>query len=221
MERPKVAAIVVAYNEAATIEGVVRPMIASALFHEVIVISDGSTDDTAERARRAGATLVHELSVNGGKGAAALHGVTHTDAPVICFADADLYGLRSEHLRAIVEPVLDGRKAMNVGLRDRSFLSMKLTAHLPLISGERAMRRQIIESIPQKFLQGFMLEAAVNYRCRTQGLPYGIVPCYGLKIRHKMQKVGFWRGLVGYLKMVYDVVRAMVAVRLAHLRGEF
>lgn len=221
MERPKVAAIVVAYNEAATIEGVVRPMVESALFHEVIVINDGSTDDTAERARRAGATLVHELSVNGGKGAAVLHGIANTDAPILFFSDADLYGLDKTHLEAILRPVLDGKKAMNVGMRDRGPLLMWLASHMPLIGGERAMLRQVIEAIPQKFLQGYMLEAAINYHCRIDRLPYGTVPCPGLTIRRKMQKVGFWRGLVGYVVMVFQILEAMFWVRIAHLRGDF
>lgn len=221
MEGSRVAAIVVAYNEAATIEGVVRPMVQSALFHEVVVISDGSTDDTADRARRAGATLVIELPVNGGKGAAVLHGIAHTTASILFFADADLYGLRLNHIAEIVRPVLEGKKAMNVGLRDRGSLYFKLAAHLPLISGERALLRHVIENIPPKFLQGFMLEASVNYYCRTRGLPYGTVPCYGLKIRHKMQKVGFWHGLIGYVVMVFQVLEAMFWVRIAYLRGQF
>lgn len=219
--QPKVAAIVVAHNEAATIDGVVRPIVQSALFHEVIVISDGSTDDTARRARLSGATLVYELPVKGGKGAAVLHGITLTDAPILFFADADLYGLQKEHLEAILRPVVDGKKVMNVGMRDRGAFLMWLTSHLPLIGGERALARPVIEDIPPKFLRGYMLEAAISYHCRIDGLPYGTVPCPGLTIRRKMQKVGFWRGLGEYIVMVFQILKAMVLVRVAHIRGQF
>ena len=117
--RPRVAALIAAYNESATIGPVVKTMADSGLFDEILVISDGSTDDTAPRARDAGATLVHELPIKGGKGAAILHGLTHTDAPILFLADADLFGLEKKHLEAILNPVLEGQRVMNVGLRDR------------------------------------------------------------------------------------------------------
>ncbi len=212
--RPKVAAIVVAYNEAETIGGVIRPMVQAHLFDEIIVISDGSTDQTALRARQAGATLVHELPIKGGKGQAMLHGLTHTDAPILFFADADLIGLRPEHLAAILEPVLSGKKMMNVGLRDRGKFLTLLAAHLPLIGGERALARHVISSVDPKFLQGFMIESTLNYHCRKEKLAYGSVSCPGLKIKRKMEKVGFWSGFKEYLRMYFQVIKAMILVRI-------
>ena len=48
-------AVVPAYNESATIEGVIRAIDSYAPDFDVLVIDDGSTDATAERARTAGA----------------------------------------------------------------------------------------------------------------------------------------------------------------------
>lgn len=219
--RPKTAVIIAAYNEEKTIEPIVRTLHDSALFDEIIVISDGSTDGTSERARAGGATMVHQLPIKSGKGAAVLHGVTHTDALVLFFCDADLYGLKKEHLEAILRPVIEGKKVMNVALRDRGTLIMKISAHLPLIGGERALMRHIIEGVHPKFLRGFMLEAALNYHCRKEKLPYGTVLCYGLSMRKKMQKVGVWKGLLEYINMFYQVFKAMIVVRIAAMKGEF
>ena len=47
------------------------------------------------------------------------------------FCDADLKGLTVEHVKNIVEPVVRGDLAMNVGIRDRGALMMKITPHLP------------------------------------------------------------------------------------------
>src|SRR3989338_6070649 len=115
----KVAAIVPAFNEAKTIGGVVKTLKSSPLIGEVIVISDGSTDATAEIAREAGADLVHEFPWRHGKGSAMGHGVTHTDSSVLFFADADLSGFTVKHIEDIVKPVLAGTYAQVVGLRDR------------------------------------------------------------------------------------------------------
>lgn len=216
-----VAAIVPAYNEAHTIAAVVRALRASPLLTEVIVISDGSTDDTAAQARAAGATLVHELPKRGGKGKAVQHGVTHTDAPLLFFCDADLLGLTPDHVRRVVQPVVTGQLAMCVGLRDRGRFLTWLTRHLPLIGGERAIHRTIFSAIPEQFIQGFMLETALNYACRARGLAYGAVALPGLSMRKKMQKVGLWVGFWQYVDMGWQMVRAMILVRVARLRGTF
>ncbi|MFZ2804439.1 MAG: glycosyltransferase family 2 protein [Patescibacteria group bacterium] len=216
-----VSAIVAAYNEEPTIGPIVKTLVDSKLFRDVIVISDGSTDRTADIARENGASLVHQFPWKHGKGAAMMHGVAHTDAPVLFFLDADLKGLTVEHLKKVLEPVMEGKLAMCVAIRDRGPLAMKIAAHLPLIGGERAMQRKVFEDIPDKYLQGFMVEGALNYYCRSHHLPYGTVELPGLHIRRKMQKVGFWKGLIEYIHMAYQVWKAIIIVRIAKLRGEF
>lgn len=221
MKKTPVAAIVAAYNEEPTIGPIVETLVKSKLFRDVIVISDGSTDGTADKARTAGASLVHQFPWKHGKGSAMMHGVAHTDAPILFFIDADLKGLTVEHLKRILQPVMSGKLAMCVGIRDRGPFMMKVSAHLPLIGGERAMQRKVFEDVPDKFMQGFKVESSMNYYCRSNRLPYGTVELPGLHIRRKMQKVGFIKGFGEYLHMWKQVWGAMIAVRLAKLRGEF
>lgn len=215
-----VAAIIAAFNEEPTIGPIVKTLVDSKLFRDIVVISDGSTDRTAEIARGEGATLVHELPWKHGKGAAMLHGLAHTDAPIIFFLDADLKGLTREHLLKVLEPVSRGKLAMCVGIRDRGGLGMKLAAHLPLIGGERALARRVIEDLPDKYVQGFMVESALNYYCRLHGLPYGTVELPGLTIRRKMQKVGIFKGAKEYIKMTWQIAKAMLLVRWGKIKGE-
>lgn len=215
----RVAAVIPAFNEEATVAAVVRAARSSPLVSEVIVVDDASADRTAAAAREAGATVVVR-PVNGGKGAAVLSGVARTDAPLILLLDADLLGLTAGHVERLLAPVLSGARTMNCSRRDRGWLT-PLTRWLPLVSGERALPRALLEGIPERFLRGFRLEAALNYRCRTAGLPYGSVPLSGLTIRRKYEKVGLARALVQYVRMWAVVANAMVSVRLAALKGEF
>ena len=215
-----VAAIIPAYNEEETIAGVVRPLVDSKLVSEVIVISDGSTDQTEEVARSEGAK-VYRLEKNAGKGAAMLHALKWTKAPVLAFFDADLFGLNQDHIERILLPVVSGSRMMNVGIRDRGRFAMSVSHHLPLIGGERAMAREVIENVSPEFLQGFMVESALNYACRSRGFAYGSVILPGLSIRRKCQKVGIPRGVIQYAKMWTQVVKAMIVVRLANKFGRF
>jgi dolichyl-phosphate beta-glucosyltransferase len=57
---------------------------------EIVVVDDGSSDDTARRAKDAGADVVVELAVNSGKGAAIRRGVAAASGRTIVFTDADL-----------------------------------------------------------------------------------------------------------------------------------
>src|SRR5207247_1742025 len=70
----KVSCVIPAYNEAATISGVVRAARACPQIGEVIVVSDGCTDQTPHAAVDAGADQVLVLHRNIGKGGAVLAG---------------------------------------------------------------------------------------------------------------------------------------------------
>jgi glycosyltransferase involved in cell wall biosynthesis len=220
MRRPSVVAIVPAFNEEVTIANVIRPLVASELINEVFVISDGSTDATKELSLMAGAH-VHELPRTGGKGEAMLYAVGHTDAEVLVFFDADLIGLTTEHVELLLLPVINGGRWMNVGIRDRGTFFTWLSHHLPLISGERAMRRSVFEGVHAEYMRGFMVETALNYYCRTHRLRYGVVELPGLTIRHKYEKVSWPRAVVQYVSMFWQVAQAILAVRLARLFGSF
>jgi glycosyltransferase involved in cell wall biosynthesis len=84
-----VSVILAAYNEAGTIEQIVR----GCLEHtpdlvEVIVVDDGSADATSELAEAAGAK-VYRLPTNRGKGVAVRHGIEKARGEVLLFLDAD------------------------------------------------------------------------------------------------------------------------------------
>lgn len=216
----KIAAIVPAFNEEATIGKVVGALVASGLFGEVMVVSDGSNDKTAERAKAAGAR-VYELSRNRGKGQAMQYGVSQTDAQILFFSDADLYGFEKKNMEALLAPVLAGECAMSVGLRDRGPFWTRVSGFLPLIGGERVLRCEVFEHLPAQYLRGFMAEIIMNEYCARHNLKICKVVMPGVTIRRKMQKVGFWSGLYGYIKMFWQIGQAVILVRMGYLGKRF
>jgi glycosyltransferase involved in cell wall biosynthesis len=92
---PELLSIVVpAFNEALTIEEVLRRVAAQDLGgpYELIVVDDGSSDDTADRAEALGAAEVRviRMPANRGKGAAVRAGIAATRGGIVVIQDADL-----------------------------------------------------------------------------------------------------------------------------------
>lgn len=214
-----VDAVIPALNEERTVASVVRAVLRSPFVRAVIVVDDGSTDGTAKAAEAAGARVVRHAKRRG-KGAALLTGAAATDASILLFLDADLFRLTPAHVAAILAPVLSGARAMNVGLRDHGFLD-HLVARLPLVSGQRALRRGVIDAVPRALIQGYGSEIALNAACRYRRLPRGLVFLPGLAVRRKFDKVGLLRACGQYTRMWFQVARALFRVRLAHVRGDF
>src|SRR5258708_904260 len=111
-----VAIIIPAKDEEQRIARVLMAASEARLADEIIVVSDGSVDRTAQMARKFKNVTVVELRQNLGKGGAMVEGVKATKAEIVCFVDADLVGLRGEHIDAIIRPVVDNRCDMCIGI---------------------------------------------------------------------------------------------------------
>ncbi|HET6947921.1 MAG TPA: PIG-L family deacetylase, partial [bacterium] len=200
--RLRVSCIVPAYNEAATIGGVVRAARACPDVDEVIVVSDGSTDGTASHAERAGADRVIVLPRNGGKGDAVLAALQWTAGDVILLLDADLRGLEADHVSQLLRPVLDRRAEMAVAL----FADDQRHVLLRPLSGQRAIRRGLLtaEGLPGS---GFGLEMALDRAARLRGERVTWVAWLGVHHRSKRQKYGTVNGLRLKVRASSDLLR--------------
>ena len=88
MEKPNVSIIIPAYNEAQAIGDVVTKITKLYPDFEVIVVNDGSIDDTADVAKAAGA-LVYSHPHNIGNGAAIKSAIRFASGKILVFMDGD------------------------------------------------------------------------------------------------------------------------------------
>lgn len=89
MADPSTVSIVIpAFNESASIGDVVGVLRSACVWHEVIVVDDGSGDGTGERAATAGATVIRH-PYNKGNGAAVKSGIRRATGEFILIVDAD------------------------------------------------------------------------------------------------------------------------------------
>ena len=108
----RVAAVIPAYNEARSIARVVDGVRGEV--DRVIVVDDGSSDDTAARARSAGAEVIAQ-AVNGGKGTAVRTGLARVfedDFSHVLLLDGDMQHLPEEAARLVAEAERSGAEVV-------------------------------------------------------------------------------------------------------------
>lgn len=207
----KTAVIIPAFNEEDRIAAVLDVVLRAKLADEIIVVSDGSTDATCEVARRFSGLRVLELPMNMGKGGAMCAGAAITDAEVVAFVDADLIGLRPEHLDQILAPVLVNACEMCIGVfRGGKFWSDTAQRISPYISGQRAMKRSLFVSIPYLAEIRMGVEVAINTFAKRQRARVLRVVLRGVSNTHKERKLGFVQGTRERAKMYAEIGRAIV-----------
>ncbi len=134
----RAAAIIPALNEASTIAAVVEGIRGSVA--RIVVVDDGSTDDTAARARAAGAEVIRHPATSG-KGTAVRTGLAHVlagDCTHVLLLDGDMQHLPCEATRLLTAARESGADAV-LGERQFSRESMPAARYHANTIGSRAL----------------------------------------------------------------------------------
>ena len=187
-----VSICVPAYNEAEAIAGVLEKLRAAFPGAEIIVVDDGSTDGTGEKARAAAGVRVLAHDRNSGYGASLKTAMRAATRTCVVWYDADGQH-RPEDLAAVVAPVLADEKDAVIGVRGAD--SHRQTARLPgkmvlkwvaqmvarapipdLNSGLRAFRRDVILRYCHLLPDAFSASSTSTLLMMKRGYRIGYVP---------------------------------------------
>ena len=209
----KVSFLIPAFNEAATIGEVLERIAALALDAQVIVVDDGSTDDTAAIAEAAGVTVIRQA--NAGKGAAIRTAIALAEGEIAVIQDADMEYDPAE-VPELIGPILRGSADVVFGSRLRGgkpqrahlfwhlvgnrFLSLLTnvlynTTLSDMETGFKAFRIEVLRSL-DLHENGFGLEPEITAKvCKRKLRVYELPISYYGRTREEGKKITWEDGL--------------------------
>ncbi len=214
---PLLSVVMPVYNEAGTVEEVVRRVLALPIRVELVVVDDGSTDGSGEILQRLHGELAFRLClqpVNQGKGAALRRGFAEVGGDIVVIQDADLEYL-PEELPQLIELIKQGRADVVYGSRflgsHRAFLFTHYVGNklLTLVTNllydtiltdmetcYKAMRIEVLRSLTIRS-NGFGIEPELTAKIFKRGYKVFEVPItYDGRGYEDGKKIGWRDGLV-------------------------
>ncbi|MFB6362335.1 MAG: glycosyltransferase family 2 protein [Halobacteriales archaeon] len=197
-----VTVVVPAYNEAGRIRSAIAPVVRQ---YRVVVIDDGSTDETASAASDAGATVIRQPD-NRGYIAALKRGFQEATSEIVVTFDADGEH-RPDEIETLVHPIKEGRLDLVLGARSaiprpsERVLNQLTRLSVPVRdsgTGFRALRRSLAVDLDLDTActcGTFVLEAAtkgarigeVAIETRSIQKPRGIAWQHGEQLYHVLR----------------------------------
>ncbi len=169
MNATNVSVVIPALNEEEPIADVVRSCLTTGVPNEVIVVDNGSTDRTAERAQAAGARVISEPTPGYGRACGTGVRSLSPQTDVVVFLDGDGSDC-PEFMDQLVSPIASGQYDFVIGSRTRGkrepgsmnlqqifsgraagfLLRLLYGAHYTDMSPFRAIRREVLDQIGMK-----------------------------------------------------------------------
>ena len=203
-----VTAIIPAYNEEKLIEKVLIPLKKVPEITQIIVVSDGSTDNTVQVALTQGVFVI-ELKDNCGKGGAIITGLRQAENDYVLFLDADLVGLTEEHVQKLIRPVLDDQVDMTVGVFENGRLATDMAQVIsPFLSGQRCIKKDRLRQIPGLDGAGFGVEAILTNYANQHRWKVVYVQLPNMSHVMKEEKLGLLKGLARRMKMYWEIAKS-------------
>ncbi|MEP6502930.1 MAG: glycosyltransferase [Betaproteobacteria bacterium] len=211
----RISCIVCAFNEGPRIAAVLAVAARHPLVDEVIVVDDGSRDDTADVVRRFANVRLISHAINQGKSQAVATGVAAARHDLLMLLDADLKGLRAEDVSALALPVLTGRAGVSMSLR-RNSLAVFRAIGIDFVSGERVVDKALLAEVLHdiRALPRFGIEVFMNKRIIAARLPVAVADWTQVTQSRKTEKLGWWRGVRAEWRMVFDLMDAVYPIEL-------
>jgi glycosyltransferase involved in cell wall biosynthesis len=221
-----VSIVIPAYNESASIGDVVGVLRSAGPWREIIVVDDGSTDDTGARATAAGATLVRN-PYNMGNGASVKNGIRRSTGEYVLIVDADGQHPPEDALRIVsrlgeYDLVIGARstetqatQARRAGNGALNWLASYLTGReIPdLTSGFRGARSSGLREFLHLLPNGFSTPTTTTLAFMKAGYAVAFEPIHARQ-REGQSKIRLARDGAKFLMIIFKIVTLFSPLRI-------
>jgi glycosyltransferase involved in cell wall biosynthesis len=193
-----ISIIVPAYNEASRIGKMLDVLngLGRSQF-QIIVVDDGSTDETSKVVSQYPDIACIRHSMNQGKGAAMATGIENASGDIILFIDADLVGFRVDQVQLLIHPLLSGVSQASMGYLDNiidGFFGK------PLCGNRAYFRSDLVPLVEEMKSKRYRVEIFLNYHLHDRS--YSIKCLNGVT---QPLQTGKYKGTTGYYRFFYII----------------
>ncbi|MBI1874907.1 MAG: glycosyltransferase family 2 protein [Acidobacteria bacterium] len=225
-EAAQTSIVIPAYNEGPVIGRVVATLVASARWHQILVVDDGSTDDTGAAAERHGATVVRH-PYNKGNGAAIKSGIRRASGEYTLIIDADGQHRPDDAIRLVgrlgdfdlVVGARNGRthaspvRRLGNGILDWLAGYLSGTRIPDLTSGFRAARTEYLREFIHLLPNGFSSPTTITLSFLKAGYNVAFEPI-DAESRVGRSKIRLLRDGLTFLLIVFRVITIFSPLRI-------
>jgi glycosyltransferase involved in cell wall biosynthesis len=209
----KASIIICTYNEEKTIADVTVACCNLNPDCEIIVVDDGSTDNTANILNN----LSKEYSFryvrfeeNRGKSWAMVHGVEISENDIILFFDADVSNFKKVHFDVMLNPLTENEADIVLGQPSDTLIDYRINPFKPL-TGQRALwKGDIIPILDEIRNIRFGVETYINLYYQAHGKRIKYVLLQGLKHPTKYQKTTPIKATKEFIKEGHEIAQTLV-----------
>ncbi len=216
----KVSVIVPCYNEAHTIVSAIEKLssLQEALELEIIVVDDGSTDESAQKVKDLSGIKLERHERNKGKGAAIATGAAKATGDVIVIQDADLE-YDPKEIPQLVKPILSGECDIVYGSRFKGkidgmafshYMGNKVLSYFTsllygvgitdMMTGHKAFRASVFKQLKLKS-PGFGFEMEVTVKALEKGFKIKEAPIGYSRRKFGKPKIRWRDGIKSILQL--------------------
>lgn len=205
-KRQQISVIIPAYNEEMGIAGVLKPIIKNKLIGEIIVVDDGSTDNTEKIIRSIKSEKITFIKhkKNKGKAGAMLTGIKKATNDYVLFLDADLVGIKDEDILKMVLPVIEKKVDITFSMRSNSYIYMPFG--IDFVTGERCATKKFFVEFFKRSIKGYGAEVLMNKLILQKRMKFVSI-WVSYRILNKTEKIGFVNGVWSEVGMVLEIFK--------------
>lgn len=198
----KISLVMPAYNEEKNIGNVLQFVITLSNIDEILVVNDGSTDNTASICKQFKTIRFINLEKNIGKTLAVQEGINQAKNDHILLFDADLIGLKHIYIQNLIQNYQNGYDMVIMDYGDMDWFRHDVIKGITALSGVRILHKSHFKHINFMYTNSFELETRINEYFLRKKMKIGYIEAPTVRTPFKFEKYNFF---IGFMKEIIAI----------------